>query len=218
MIETATDRIRRIRDAVGPNVDLCIELHRRLDPADAVVLGRALEEFRPMFYEDPIRPDNVEAMGRVARRVGIPIATGERLHTIYEYSALLARDAVEYVRPDVCLVGGLSHAVKIAALAEAHYVNVVPHNPLGPVGLAASLQLAAAIPNFAIQEYRYTPSDGEGGRALVVDPIDVRDGFLAVPDRPGIGVRLDDDAIDSHPPVVRDMPTRRHRDGSIVDQ
>src|SRR5205823_3730643 len=103
--------------------------------------------------EDPVLPDNLDAMAQVAQHISIPIATGERLHTIYEFEMLLARGAVQYVRPDVCLAGGLTHCKKIAALAEAHHVGVVPHNPLSPVSTAACLQLAACIPNFALQEY-----------------------------------------------------------------
>ncbi|MFB6160557.1 MAG: galactonate dehydratase [Haloferacaceae archaeon] len=214
----AVDRVERFREAVGRDVDLCLELHRRLDPHEAVVLGRAVEEYRPLFVEDPIRPDNLDAMAEVARRVDVPIATGERLHTHHEFQMLLERDAVHYVRPDVCMVGGLTHAKKIAGLAEAHYAEVVPHNPLSPVSTAACLQLAACIPNFAIQEYPYDPASGEPGRELVAEPLEREGGFLTVPDRPGIGVELDDDAIDDHPYEPRRFLTRTHEDGSVVDQ
>src|SRR5436189_1632977 len=149
----AVDRVRQYREAVGDDVDLCIEIHRRLAPAEAVVLARGIEPYRPMFYEDPILPDHLDAMGLVAQHIAIPIATGERLHTIYEFEMLLRRGAVQYVRPDVCMAGGLTHCKKIAALAEAHHVGVVPPNPLGPVSTAACVQLAACIPNFTIQEY-----------------------------------------------------------------
>ncbi|MDQ3656317.1 MAG: mandelate racemase/muconate lactonizing enzyme family protein, partial [Chloroflexota bacterium] len=152
MIREAIESVRQYREAVGDEVDLCIEIHRRLTPAEAVVLARGIEPFHPFFYEDPILPDNFDAMGLLAQHVHIPIATGERLHTIFEFEMLLARGAVQYVRPDVCLCGGITGARKIAALAEAHYVEVVPHNPLGPVSTAACLQLAASIPNFALQE------------------------------------------------------------------
>jgi galactonate dehydratase len=151
-MEDAIDTVRRYREAVGNAVDLCIEIHRRLTPAEAVVLGRGIEPYHPFFYEDPILPDNLDEMALVAERIPIPIATGERLHSIWEYQALLQRGAVQYVRPDVCMVGGISHAKKIAAVAEAFHVQVVPHNPLSPVSTAACIQLAAAIPNFALQE------------------------------------------------------------------
>ena len=134
-------------------MDLCIEIHRRLTPSEAIVLGRGIEPYHPFFYEDPVTPDNFDEMALVASKIGIPIATGERLFSIWEFQALLQRGAVQFVRPDVCMVGGLSHAKKIAALAEAFHVQVVPHNPLSPVSTAACIQLAACIPNFALQEY-----------------------------------------------------------------
>ena len=141
----AIDTVRQYREAVGDEVDLCIEIHRKLTPSEAVVLARGIEPYHPFFYEDPTLPDNLDAMGQIAGKIHIPIATGERIHTIYEFEMLLKREAVHFVRPDVCMCGGLTHAKKIAALAEAHYVQVVPHNPLSPVSTAACVQLAACI-------------------------------------------------------------------------
>ena len=126
------DTVRQYREAVGDEVDLCIEIHRRLTPAESIVLARGIEKYQPFFYEDPILPDNFDAMALVAENIHIPIATGERLHTIYEFQMLLRRGAVQYVRPDVCMCGGITGAKKIAALAEANHVGVVPHNPLSP--------------------------------------------------------------------------------------
>jgi len=119
----AIDTVRQYREAVGNDVDLCIEIHRRLTPAEAVVLARGIERYHPMFFEDPILPDNFDAMAEVAQQITVPIATGERLHTIYEFQMLLARNAVQYVRPDVCLAGGITGTKKIAALAEASHVG-----------------------------------------------------------------------------------------------
>lgn len=217
-IGAAADNVRRFREAVGEEVDLCIEIHRRLDPEEAIVLGREIEEYRPMFFEDPTRPDNFDAMARIARKVDVPIATGERIHTVQEFEMLLSRDAVDFVRPDVCMVGGLTHAKKIAAVAEAHVAKVVPHNPLSPVSTAACLQLAASIPNFAIQEYPYRQDSGEPGRELLADPLERDGGYLLIPEEPGIGVELDEDALDEHPYEPREVRTRLHEDGSIVDQ
>ena len=213
----AIDTVAAYRDAVGDEVDLCIEIHRRLTPAEAITLARGIEPYHPMFYEDPILPDNFDAMALVAEHISIPIATGERLHTIHEFEMLLKRGAVQYVRPDVCLAGGLTHTKKIAAIAEAHYVGVVPHNPLSPVSTAACLQLAACIPNFAIQEYpagELEPPKSE----IVKTPLKVENGFLIVPDAPGIGIELADDAQEKHPPVPRPVQTRLHVDGSVIDQ
>ena len=216
-IRDAIDTVGAYRDAVGNDVDLCIEIHRRLTPTEAIALARGIEEFHPFFYEDPILPENFDAMGLVASHIAIPIATGERLHTIHEFEMLLRRGAVQYVRPDVCMVGGLTHAKKIAAVAEAHYVGVVPHNPLSPVSTAACLQLAACIPNFALQEYptgEHEPPKSE----IVKSALRVEDGFLIVPDAPGIGVELADDAQEKHPPRPREVRTRLHVDGSVIDQ
>jgi galactonate dehydratase len=215
----AIDRVRQYREAVGDEVDLCIEIHRRLSPAEAIVLGRGIEPYRPFFYEDPILPDNLDAMAEVAQKIGIPIATGERLHTIYEFEMLLMREAVQYVRPDVCLAGGISHSKKIATLAEAHNVGVVPHNPQGlsPVSTAACVQLAAAIPNFALQE---CPSDDDEPpkSEIVKKSYQIKDGFIIIPDAPGIGAELIEGAQEKHP-FHRPMgKTRFHVDGSIVDQ
>lgn len=213
----AIDTVAQYRDAVGRDVDLCIEIHRRLSPAEAIVLARGIEEFHPFFYEDPILPDNFDAMALVAQNIHIPIATGERLHTIHEFQTLLRRGAVQYVRPDVCLAGGITHSKKIAALAEAHHVGVVPHNPLSPVSTAACIQIAACIPNFALQEYplgENVPPKSE----IVKSALKLENGFLIIPDAPGIGVELAEDAAERHPYRPRKVHTRLHVDGSVVDQ
>ena len=223
-IQDAIQTVAAYREAVGDDVDLCIEIHRRLDPAEAIVLGRAIEPYRPYFFEDPIRPDNLDAMAEVAQKIAVPIATGERIHTIYEFEMLLTRNAVQYVRPDVCMAGGITHCKKIAALAEAHYVGVVPHNPLSPVSTAACVQLAACIPNFALQEY--PRGEGEPPKSEIVSgALTLEDGFLIIPDAPGIGVELVEDAVErypflSHRPLLDEgmMVTRLHVDGSVVDQ
>lgn len=216
-MKDAIDTVGMYRDAVGDDVDLCIEIHRRLEPAEAIVLGRGIEEFRPFFFEDPIRPDNFDAMAEVAQKINIPIATGERLHTIYEFQMLLTRNAVQYVRPDVCMCGGISGAKKIAAMAEAHHVGVVPHNPLSPVSTAACIQIAACIPNFALQEFP-TGEDKPPKSEIVKRTLDIDQGFLTIPDAPGIGIELEPDAMERFPFKGRGKNTRLHVDGSVVDQ
>ena len=216
-MEDAIDTVRRYREAVGNEVDLCIEIHRRLTPAEAVVLGRGIEPYHPFFYEDPILPDSLDEMALVAERIHVPIATGERLHSIWEYQALLQRGAVQYVRPDVCLAGGISHAKKIAALAEAFHVQVVPHNPLSPVSTAACIQLSAAIPNFALQELP-VGEEVPPKRTIVDQPLALDAGFLLLPERPGIGIELTPDARERHPYQPRPVETRLKTDGSVMDQ
>lgn len=219
LIAEASERVRRFREAVGNEVDLCIEIHRRLEPHQAIVLANEIEQYRPFFYEDPVRPDNFDAMKNVADNTTIPIATGERLQTLEEFAMLLRRDAVDYVRPDVCLTGGITASKKIAAAAEANYVDVVPHDPLGPVSTAACVQLGASIPNLALQEYPYRPENDQApGESLLRDPFDWEDGYLLVPDGPGLGIELDDDVLEGSSYDQPGLATRLHEDGSVVDQ
>ncbi|MBN1402518.1 MAG: galactonate dehydratase [Anaerolineae bacterium] len=213
----AIETVGHYREAVGREVDLCIEIHRRLKPSEAIVLARGIEPYHPFFYEDPILPDSFDAMALVAEHIEIPIATGERLHTIWEFEALLQRGAVQYVRPDVCMAGGLTHTKKIAALAEAHHVDVVPHNPLSPVSTAACIQLAACIPNFALQEYPVGEAEPPKSE-IVKGTLQLDQGFLIIPDAPGIGVELAPDAAERYPYRPREIQARLHVDGSVVDQ
>ncbi|MDH4247535.1 MAG: galactonate dehydratase [Deltaproteobacteria bacterium] len=221
----AIDNVGRMREAVGDEMDLCIEIHRRLTPAEAVVFARGIEQYHPMFIEDPMRPEDPDAMARIADKIHIPIATGERFCTLYEFQTLLARGGLEYARADLCLCGGITGGKKIAALAEAHNVMMVPHNPLSPVGLAACLQLDAAIPNFAIQEYT---TGFEAGVMVSVEkhlghnmvdevPVPIQ-GFVKIPDRPGIGLDLVADPAAIRPPLSKPILMRLHKDGAPVDQ
>jgi galactonate dehydratase len=222
-VEEAIDNVRQLREAVGKDVDLCIEIHRRMTPPEAIALGRGIEKYTPMFFEDPLRPNSFDAMAWVADHIPIPIATGERFISIYQFQTLLTRHAVQYLRPDVCLCGGITGTKKVAAIAEAHDAKVVPHNPLSPVSLAACLQIAACIPNFAIQEYPSRTPDLDGSADLLgagvatglADPID---GFMAIPDGPGIGLELVADVERKFPPRPRPIRMRAHVDGSVVDQ
>jgi galactonate dehydratase len=222
-IRDAINAVGSYRDAVGNDVDLCIEIHRRLTPAEAVQLGVGIEEFHPYFYEDPVMMDNFDEMAYVARKVNVPIATGERYTSIWDFAMLLNREGAQYVRPDVCMVGGISGARKVAALAEAHHVGVVPHNPLGPVSTAACLQIAASAPNFVLQEY---PADSWSSfvtRPPVDDLVDGSaqlgdDGFLVLNQNPGIGVTLRDDAQQRWPYRPRPLVARLNSDGSVMDQ
>jgi galactonate dehydratase len=214
--------VRRLREAVGPKVDLCIEIHRRLTPPEAIALGRGIEKYTPMFFEDPLRPNSFDAMADVARHIDIPIATGERFTSLYQFQTLLTRNAVQYLRPDACLVGGITGMKKVAAIAEAHDAWVVPHNPLSPISTAACLQIAACIPNFAIQEYPSRTPDLDGGKELLGNDLargleEQVDGFIAIPGGPGIGVELVENVERKFPYRPRPIKMRPHVDGSVVD-
>jgi galactonate dehydratase len=183
-----------------------------------VQLGLGIEKFHPFFFEDPVTPDNFDEMAYVAGKIDIPIATGERFSSLWEFQMALARNSVQYVRPDVCLVGGISGARKIAALAEAHLVGVIPHNPLSPVSTAACLQIAATAPNFALQEYPIGEDAAPKSDMVTGAAPHDGEGYLVISDAPGIGVELKPGAREHCPPVPREVVSRLHADGSVVDQ
>jgi len=216
MEEDAVTRVGAVREAVGKEVDICVEIHREMNPAESTALGRRLEQFHPYFYEDPMLPDSPAIMGVVQDHVNIPIATGERFTTIFEYQQLLEAKATSYVRPDLCLCGGLSGCKKVAAMAEAHHVKVIPHNPLSPISTAACVQLDACIPNFALQEY--TGESEPPKSDLLKEPLELIDGYLTVPDGPGLGVELNEEALTNHPVVDKVLDSPIGFDGSVADR
>ncbi len=222
-IDRAIRLLHDLREALGDEIDLCVELHRRLTPPEAQVFCAEVAPLRPFFVEDPIPPQSPDAMATLAGRVPVPLATGERFHSLYEFQPLIARQAMAYARISVCLCGGITGARKIAALAEAFDVQIVPHNPLSPVSLAACMHLDAAVPNFAIQEWpgHVDPMSGDvtlRGTALVDDDLRPVGGFLDIPTRPGLGLALNRRAVAAHPPTKRPVAMRAHRDGFVTDQ
>ena len=216
-IAYSVERLRRCREAVGDDFDFILEVHRSMSVPEAISFGRAVEPYRPMVLEDPIMPDNPDAMAEVSSKIGVPIATGERFINLHEFETVLARRAAHYIRPDVCAVGGITASKKICAVAEAHNALVIPHNPLGPVSTAACLQLCACIPNLGIQEL---PGFCLGGKedAMVKEPLRFENGCLLIPDAPGIGIELSEDAEKLYPPQPRGSnAARRSFDGSVRD-
>ena len=213
--DEAVKRVSAVRETVGSDIDICVEIHRQMNPAESIALGRRLEEFNPFFYEDPMLPDSPAIMGEVAKKCNIPIATGERFTTIFEYQQLLEAKAASYVRPDLCLCGGLSGCKKVAAMAEAHHVKVIPHNPLSPISTAACVQLDACIPNFALQEY--TGESEPPKSELLLKPLELKEGYITVPDGPGLGVEINEEALKMpEDPKVLDTPIGF--DGSVQDR
>ncbi|MGI8423455.1 MAG: enolase C-terminal domain-like protein, partial [Chloroflexota bacterium] len=142
-------------------------------------------------------PENIDAMAAFKRDCPIPVATGECLYTKFEFRDLLARDGADIIQPDVCLMGGLMEMKKIAAMAEANYVTVAPHNPMGPVATAVNVHFAASTPNFTILEYN--PDDSGGRREIVKQPLSVRDGYIEIPTAPGLGIELNEEAFAKYP-------------------
>lgn len=209
-------KVKACRDAVGDDFDLILECHRSMDPSEAVAFAKGVEDCRPLFLEDPIPPDSPECMAGIAEYTSIPIATGERFINIQEFETTLQKGTVRYVRPDVCALGGLTPCKKVAAMAEANYVKIVPHNPLGPVSTAACLQLDAAIPNFAIQEFPsfyHQGNEAEMTKALLEE----EQGYIVIPNGPGIGIELADDLDEKFPPKQRSISAQLAYDGSVYD-
>ena len=192
-LKGAEARLCAVREAVGDQVDIGLDAHAQIfEPAKALALCQVLRPYYPLFLEEPLRPENRAAMGDLRAKSPIPIATGEMLYTKYEFRDLLACKGADIVQPDVCLVGGLWEMKKIAAMAEAEYVVVAPHNPCGPVATAASVHFALSTHNFSILEY--VPDDRPERRALVDEPVAFEDGYLLPPTRPGLGLDLNLDA------------------------
>ena len=205
-----------VRDAVGPDLDLMIDVVNRLTMPEAIEAGRVLEQYGLYFFEDPIEPDNIDAMAEVAARIPIPIASGERLYTIYQFRELLNKNASAYIRPDISVAGGITNLKKIAAIAEASYVGMVPHNPCSPVMTASVAHLDAAIHNLAIQEY--TGTEFEKPKSdLIKEPLKLVDGHLLLPDAPGLGIELNEEAFASYPPVPHNRKPVVTSDGALRD-
>jgi galactonate dehydratase len=191
-------RMALLRHRLGDDVEIALDPHAQLlEPSKAVELCQVLEPYHPLFVEEPLRPENRQALADVRAKARVPIATGEMLYTKWEFRDLLRQRAVDVVQPDVCCCGGITEMKKIAALAEAEYVTVAPHNPLGPVSTAASVHLAATLPTFLILEY--VPDDAPPRRDLVHEPYRLVDGYLEIPERPGLGIALNEDWCRQHP-------------------
>jgi galactonate dehydratase len=194
--------ISAVRAAIGPDAELFIEMHGRFAVHTAIDLCHRLAPYRPGWFEEPVPPENTRALAEVRRAVaplGIPVAAGERLFTRFLFLDLFSERAVDIIQPDVCHAGGIAETRKIAAMAEAHYMPVAPHNACSPVGTMASIHLAVATPNFKIQE-TFDDMVEPWVRDAVIDRPVARDGCFALPDKPGLGVDLDEAVIAAHPP------------------
>ncbi|MFE0737244.1 mandelate racemase/muconate lactonizing enzyme family protein [Streptomyces sp. NPDC058855] len=196
----AVSLIEAVRDAIGPDTELMVEMHGRFSPATAIRLARELVPFRPAWLEEPVPPENLKALAKVAGKTELPIATGERIHDRIEFRELFESQAADVIQPDVGHIGGILEARKLAATAETHYVTVAPHNVGGSVLTAASLQLAACTPNFKILEHFNDFADAEIKNVVRGAPeIDPETGCFPLSHAPGLGVELDVDAAAEFP-------------------
>ena len=212
------ERFAAVREHIGWDVDLAIDFHGRVSPAMAIRLAEELKPYMPFFIEEPCLPENVECMVNIARSTTIPIAAGERLFGKWQFRELIEKQAVSIVQPDICHCGGILEGRKIGTMAELYYGSIAPHNPLGPISLAACLQVDAASPNFLVQEHPGNPDKSDLGVGFIKDPFVIKNGYIDVPTKPGLGIELDEDAIKEK---IYDgnwtTPQLRFEDGSIAD-
>lgn len=190
--------VEAVRDAVGPDGEVFVEMHGRFTPAQAIAIARELEPYRPGWIEEPVPPENLKALAKVARKVNVPVATGERIHTRHEFRELFELQAADVIQPDLTMAGGIGEARKLAAWAETYGVLVAPHNVGGPVSTAAALHFAAATPNFKTLEHFNDFAEPFVKAAARGNP-EVVDGSFALPEGPGLGVTLDEDVVREHP-------------------
>lgn len=211
-IKYAAEKFAELRAAVGDDADIGIDFHGSVSPATAKLLIKAYEPYNPMFIEEPINCQDHDIMAEIARGTHLPIATGERVFTKWGFREVLEKKAATILQPDLCHAGGITEVRLIAGMAEAYYATIAPHNPLGPISLAAGVQIAASIPNFLCQEQ---VSLGEG---YIKNPFKVSQGYLELPTGPGLGIELDENALANklnHD--WRNQESYDADDGSVVD-
>jgi galactonate dehydratase len=200
---------------VGDEIELCFDVHTRLDLPEAVWLCNEVEAFAPFFIEDPLRSENPDSFKTLRPRTTVPLAAGEQFSSKWEFRQLIEEEWIDYARIDLCIVGGLTEAWKIAGWCETHYIKLATHNPLGPVSSAACLQLNLAAALVGVQEQPRKP----GTTLTDVVPVqpEWEDGYLLAPTQPGLGVEFDREAAVAHPFQMTELPHLRRLDGSVTN-
>lgn len=214
-IKKGLAHVRAIREAIGEEVDLLLDGHGRMTPPVAIQISLALEEYRPFFLEEPIRPENPKSLSLLRGKVRIPLATGERLFSKWDFREVIEKDLVDFIQPDVTHAGGITEVKKIAAMAETHYINVAPHNPLGPICTAASVHLDFAIPNFGIQEVVRHQAEWIG--EVLPSTLVIRKGWAELPTAPGLGVEFNEEMALKYPYQPREHPHFVRPDGAVTE-
>ena len=214
-IRAALKQFEAVREAVGEDIEICFDIHTRLDPADTILLCRQVEPYHPFFMEDPIRSENPGTFRLLRPKIAVPLAAGEQFASKWQFRELIEEELIDYARVDLCIVGGLTEAKKIAGWCETHYIKLAVHNPLGPVSTAACLHLNLACNNFGVQEQPRRP----GTMLTDVVPLQVEweDGYLLPPTRPGLGVEFDREAARAHPFQMWEPPHLQRLDGSVTN-
>ncbi len=211
-LTNALDCVAAVREAVGDKIDLLIEGHGRFDVPTGIKIAKELEQFKPMWFEEPVPPNNLEALKAVRDKSPVAISAGERLYTRFDYNELFRTRACDYIQPDISHAGGIMELKKIAAIAEANYIPFAPHNPSGPVANAATLQLAACCPNFCILEIMY--SDVDYRKYVTNENLVYENGRIRIGDKPGLGIELNEEECLKHPYVEHNL---RHYTGALTD-
>ncbi len=211
-----TQQFGAVRDAVGPEIQICLDVHTRLDPTYVIQLCRDLEEFKPFFIEDAIRSENPASYRNVRRQTSVPLAAGEQWATKWPFREVIEEELIDYARIDLCIVGGITETLKITHWAETHYIDIVPHNPLGPVSTAACVSVCMASTNVGVQEMPRRP--GTFATDLFPQQIEWEDGYAWCPDTPGMGVEFDIDVAEQRIVDPRGWSPRLHRaDGAFTN-
>ncbi|MBL8211639.1 MAG: galactonate dehydratase [Bryobacterales bacterium] len=214
MVDEVVERFAALRKKVGKGVDIGVEFHGAVQPTTAQVLMHALEPYNPWFYEEVVQALNVDVMAELAKKTHVPLATGERIFTKWGFREILEKKAAMILQPDVCYAGGITELKVIAGMAEAYYAPIAPHNPQGPCSLAASLQIAASVPNFLIQER----GDNEYSDLLAKPLPPVTGGYRPLLTEPGLGITIDEDKLKAQVGEPRPYRTAYDDDdGSVVD-
>lgn len=208
------DAFSALRDALGPEVEICVDFHQRTTPTYAVQLAGELAPMRPFFVEDPVRAENPAQFASLRAQMSVPIATGEQLASKWDWRELIEKDLIDYCRVDLCICGGFTEARKLAGWCETHYIEQVPHNPLGPVSTAACAHFDLSTPLFAVQELTWRP--GVLGEVVHTD-LRLEGGNLYPGDSPGLGVELDEEAARGLPFQLPGLQILRRDDGSVSD-
>ena len=213
-LRLSVERVRGVREAVGPDIDIGVDVHTKfIEVERAIRLAKAIEPYHPMWLEEPIRPENFAAMKKLSEHVDIPLASGEANYMRHEFRPLIESQALDFVQPDICCCGGVLEMKKIAAMAEAQYVKVAPHNPMSPLATAVNVHFAASTPNFYILEY--SAPDSGPRKDVLKEPLMVKkDGYLEIPNKPGWGVELNEEAFKHMPPRPWRRSTNFRADGS----
>jgi galactonate dehydratase len=214
LIKQNTAIVEAVREEVGWDFDIGIEIHRNMFPGSSVVFAQQIEKFLPYFYEDPIAPDSVMSMGGVGDKVNIPLAVGERNNTLWEFREYCTLPGVSFLKPDIGLAGGFTHVKKIAAVAESFHIKMAPHHFLGPIANMANTHIATATPNWDVNEF--APEAGTFKEDIVTNVSKVVDGYFIPSEEPGLGIDINVEEMAKHPYEAGTGESSRQADGGLV--